>query len=54
MCYYATPNDMDYIAIKVSPTRPVNETRNDRSSRRYWDGLEEMKVKHFVNRSGLK
>ena len=23
-------------------------------SHRYWDGIEEMKVKHFVNRSGLK
>ena len=49
-----TPNDMDHIAIKVSPTRPVNETWNHRSSHRYWDGIEEMEVKHFVNCCGLK
>ena len=43
-----------HIAIKVSLTRAGNETRNHRLSHRYWDGIEEMKVKHFVNHSGLK
>ena len=41
-----------HIAVKVSLTRPANETRNHRLSHRYWDGIEEMEVKHFVNRSG--
>ena len=54
MCFYETPNDMDQVTIKVSPTRPVNETENHRLSHRYWDGIEKMKVKHFVDCSGLK
>ena len=46
---------MDHtVAEKVSPTEPVNETWNHRWSHRYWDGIEEMKVKHFVNHIGLK
>ena len=44
---------MDHITVKVSPTRPVNETWNHGWSHRYWDRIEEIKVKHFVNRSGL-
>ena len=39
---------------KVSPTGQDNETWNHRSSHRYWDEIEEMKGKHFVNHSGLK
>ena len=43
-----------HVAVKVSLTRAGNETWNHRSSHRYWVGIEEMKVKHFVNRGGLK
>ena len=44
VCCHVTPNDMDHIAIKVSPARPVNETLNHTWSHRYWSGTEEMKV----------
>ena len=51
---HASPNYMDHIAVKVNPARPVNGTWNHRWSHTYWNGIEEMKVKHFVYRSGLK
>ena len=44
----------DHMDSEVSPNRPANETYNHRLSHSYWDGIEKMKAKHFVNCSGLK
>ena len=56
VCCYATPNDklITWIQKLVPLGKIMKHGIIDRASHRYWDGIEEMKVKHFVNHSGLK